>query len=546
MLLKSFEALPVIAGLTGVSIHALLYRHGEWDTKAPAVVINYAIISAILISVEYLGILEKSDIPTTPNWSLRLVAYHLLGVYSSMAFYRGALHRLNKFPGPFLARLSNFYVTFLSAKNFRLYEETQKLHKRYGDYVRIGPTELSISDPAAVKLIYSSQAKTQKGPWYNCIEPRVSLQTDRDKASHARRRKTWDQGFSSQALRDYEPRVVHYTAQLMQAIEKGLNEPMNMTKWFNLYSIDVMGDLSFGRSFDMLADNEDKYFLNQLHADMKMIGLFSHLMWLFPFFKRIPGINADYLKFWGWLDNNVQNRIKNPPSRPDVFSWLLKSFEQGAKTEQDHHNLHGDTYLISVAGSDTTAATLTNLFFELVKDPQLQKSLQSELDALPNISTDQLTGLKFLDAIINETLRMHPIGETYIPGDVMVAVPMHALFRGIAIRVTLISVSSLIFDMNYTDDRAFEYPNEFRPERWTTKPELVKDASVFIPFGAGPYVCVGKQLALMEIRRVTAEILTRYDVSFVSGFSETSFWNGKRDAFTLVAAPMELTFKRRN
>ncbi|KAJ5663234.1 hypothetical protein N7507_003965 [Penicillium longicatenatum] len=355
-----------------------------------------------------------------------------------------------------------------------------RIHSESLTLAKQGPTELSISDPVAVKLLYSSQAKTLKGPWYNCIEPRVSVQTDRDKASHARRRKTWDQGFSSQALRDYEPRVAHYTAQLIQAIEKELNKPMNMTKWFNLYSIDVMGDLSFGKSFDMLADNEDKYFLNQLHADMKMIGLFSHLMWLFPFFKRIPGINADYLKFWGWLDNKVQNRIKNPPSRPDVFSWLLKAFEQGAKTDQDHLNLHGDTYLISVAGSDTTAATLTNVFFELARDPKLQKSLQSELDALPDLSTDRLTGLKYLDAIINETLRLHPvipsglqrltppeglqIGETYIPGDVMVAVPMHALFR---------------------DERVFGFPDEFRPERWTSEPELVKDASAFIPFGAG-------------------------------------------------------------
>lgn len=138
MAFKSFDALSVIAGLTGVSIHVLLYRHGEWDMKAPAVVIDYAILSAILFSVEYLGILEKNDIPTSPNWSLRLIAYHVLGVYSSMLVYRGALHRLNKFPGPFLARLSNFYVTFLSAKNFRLYEETQKLHQQYGDYLRIG------------------------------------------------------------------------------------------------------------------------------------------------------------------------------------------------------------------------------------------------------------------------------------------------------------------------------------------------------------------------------------------------------------------------
>ncbi|KAJ5772307.1 hypothetical protein N7520_002836 [Penicillium odoratum] len=521
MLSKYFDVLPVIAGLTGVSTHVLLYRHGEWDLKAPRVVINYAILTAVLASLEYLGTLEKLEIPTTPNWSLQLVAYHVLGIYSSMLLYRGAFHRLNKFPGPFLARLSNFYVTFLSAKNFHLYEETENLHRKFGDYVRIGPTELSISDPAAVKLLYSSQAVAHKGPWYNCIEPRVSLQTDRDKASHARRRKVWDQAFSSQALRDYEPRVAYYSAKLIQAIEKDIGKPMNMTKWFNFYSIDVMGDLSLGKSFDMLADGNDKYFYTQLHADMKMIGLFSHLMWLFPFFKRIPLINADYLKF-------------------DIFSWIHKAFEQGPKTDQDHLNLHGDTYLISVAGSDTTAASLTNVFFELAKDQSLQKALQAELDALPDLSTDQLTGLKFLDAIINETIRLHAvvpsglqrvtprgglqIGDTYIPGDVMVAIPMHTLFR---------------------DERAFAFPTEFRPERWTTQPEMVKEPSAFMPFGAGPYICVGKQLAFMEIRRVTAEVLTRYDVSFVPGFNEASFWKGKRDAFTLVPAPLALVFKSR-
>lgn len=43
-----------------------------------------------------------------------------------------------RFPGPVLAKLSNFYVTSLSAKSFQLYKEVEKLHKRYGDYVRIG------------------------------------------------------------------------------------------------------------------------------------------------------------------------------------------------------------------------------------------------------------------------------------------------------------------------------------------------------------------------------------------------------------------------
>jgi hypothetical protein len=71
-----------------------------------------------------------------------------------------------------------------------------------------------------------------------------------------------------------------------------------------------MGDLSFGKSFNMLRDGKDTYFLKQLHADMKMIGLFSHLTWLFPFFKRIPVVNTDYLKMWNWVGNRVRERIE--------------------------------------------------------------------------------------------------------------------------------------------------------------------------------------------------------------------------------------------
>lgn len=85
---------------------------------------------------------------------------------------------------------------------------------------------------------------------------------------------------------------------------------MDVSRWFNYYSFDVMGDLSFGKSFDMLVDGKDAYILKQLHADMKNVGLFSHLTWLFPFFKRIPVLNTDYLKFWNWVDKRVEERIQ--------------------------------------------------------------------------------------------------------------------------------------------------------------------------------------------------------------------------------------------
>lgn len=96
--------------------------------------------------------------------------------------------------------------------------------------------------------------------------------------------------------------------------------------------------------------------------------------------------------------------------------------------------------------SDTTAATLTNIFFHLVSDRPLYEKLQAELDALSDLSHDKLRDIKLLDAVINETLRLHPavpsgtqrlsppegmtLGGRHIPGDVILCIPSHALFRG--------------------------------------------------------------------------------------------------------------------
>ncbi|OGM40935.1 putative cytochrome P450 oxidoreductase [Aspergillus bombycis] len=540
MFLRSLSVLPALAGLSGVSVHHLLYRHGEWDLKGVDMAIFYIVLTLGLVALQYSSILPATEVLQRPNWALDIVKYHILGVYTSMLLYRAAFHRLNRFPGPFLARLSNFYVTSLAAKKLRLFEETEKLHKKHGDYVRIGPTELSIRDPAAVKPIYGSSAKVSKGVWYTCSEPRLSLETVRDKKVHAMQRKVWDHGFSLQALEDYEPRLSYYATQLLNAIDSRLGQSMNMTQWFTYCSFDVMGDLAFGKGFNMLAEAKDQYFLTQLRGNMKAIGLTSHLSWIFPFFKRIPGLNVEYLKNIQWLGEQVDMRINNPPDRPDIFSWVLHGYEKGPKTKQDYANLTCDAELICVAGSDTTSATMTNMFFHLAKDHALYKTLQAELDALKDLTQESLKGVKLLEAVINETLRLHPavpsglqrltppeglqINDTYIPGDVTVCIPMHTLFR---------------------DERVFAQPTEFIPERWTTRSELVKDPSAFFPFGGGSYVCAGKQLAFMEIRRVLAEILTRYNITFAPDHSDDAFLDDTVDAFTVVPGPLKLIFQRR-
>lgn len=151
---------------------------------------------------------------------------------------------------------------------------------------------------------------------------------------------------------------------------------MDISQWFNYYSF-VMGDLLFGKSFNMLVDDKDAYVLKQLLINMRSIKLFSHMTWPFPFFKRISRLNAEYLKFRTWVGERVKSRIQVcsislfTPSREEkgkfkyayhlfcvessrsrrcFFSFILKANEEGPKARQDTLNLHGDAYLIIVPG----------------------------------------------------------------------------------------------------------------------------------------------------------------------------------------------------
>jgi hypothetical protein len=124
---------------SGATAHLLLYRHGEWDVKSLGIFQSYGLLLIALSVLERMTVLETLlDTAMPTNWAFRALGYHILGLYSSMLFYRAFWHRLSSFPGPFLARLSNFYVTGLSAKKFQLYEEVEKLHQKHGDYVRLG------------------------------------------------------------------------------------------------------------------------------------------------------------------------------------------------------------------------------------------------------------------------------------------------------------------------------------------------------------------------------------------------------------------------
>ncbi|KAK4147310.1 cytochrome P450 monooxygenase [Dichotomopilus funicola] len=514
---------PLLSAASGVLAHVAVFRRGEWDISSPSIFVFYATVFTAA------AVASHVDLIALPLAAVaQIAAYHVVALYTSMLVYRGFCHRLAGYPGPFLARLTTFYITARSMKKMHLFEEVQTLHAQYGDYVRVGPRELSIADPNAVKALYSSQSPVTKGPWYTLLEPRVPLFMARDKQEHAR------------PIQGYDPRITKAINQLLEAVDRSKGVPFDVSQWFSYFVFDVMEDLAFNKSSNMLAEGKEAYVFKTIRTDMFNIALFTHMPWLLPFLKRTPVLNWSYHEFLGWIQKLVDERKKMEPEHPDIFSWILEAFEKSPKSKRDHLNLHGDAQLIVIAGSDSVAAALTHIFFHLAWDPVLTKRLQTEFDALPDISHDNLMTVPLLDAVINETMRLHPpvpsgtqrvtpsegmwIGENFIPGDTIVQVPSYTLFR---------------------DSRAFQYPNEFIPERWTSRPELVLDKSVYIPFNAGRYACVGKRLAMLELRRVVGEILLRYDLTIAPGQTKQAFLDGKQDTFTTVSASLPIIFTER-
>lgn len=293
----------------------------------------------------------------------------------------------------------------------------------------------------------------------------------------------------------------------------------------------------------MLRDGTKKYLLEVTHKNHVAIGYISHLVWVVPFVKLLRTLRPTSA-FWIWLSSCVDDRIANSPKTPDIFSHILDAYEGGPKTIQDRRNLESDVHLIVVAGSDTTATALSCIFWHLAQEPKQVEALREELDkcftdnALADSAT--LAKLKHLDAVINESLRLHPpvpsgvqrltppegitVGQRFIPGNTIVQVPMYTLFR---------------------DPRNFVRPNEFIPERWTTRPELTFEPRNFVPFSTGPGSCVGKQLALMELRYVVSHIVYRYDVKLAPGQSAQTFLDDMKDCFALVVPDLNVVFTKR-
>ncbi|CAJ2501230.1 Uu.00g040830.m01.CDS01 [Anthostomella pinea] len=528
----------------GVLSHLAFFRVGEHHLHG----MQYALttIAACIVSIYVPHYFFHTSISTSASSTLALASCYFTGLYASLIIFRIFFHPLKNFPGPLGCKISSaWFATYLLKLD--AFRQLQKLHQKNGPFLRIGSNDLSIAHPQAIQAVYGLGTRCRKAAWYDLSYPMVSLQTTRDNALHGRRRRLWSSAFGERNLRDYEKRTSHYRELLINAIEKSESRPMDVAKWFNLFTFDVMGDLAFGNSFQMLETSKEHRAIKLLNSGLTGLG-FKLPMWFFRVMIGIPGLARDWWGFMKYCVQQLENRMKNPKTKvdtPDIMSCLLKPSRNKRPTGLDRTLLEGDSQLIVVAGSDTTSTTLTNIFRYLAEQPDQVDHLRAEIDKLPRselgdyVPTD-LADLKHLNGTVNESLRLYPPVPT--------ALPRLTPLEGLTIDGTFIPGNVTVYCPQYVLGRSPECyirPDELIPERWYSLPELLKDDAGFAPFSAGHYGCIAKPLALLNVRGTVARIVADYDVQVAPGQSLAEYDLGMTEHFTLAPPPLNLCFTKR-
>lgn len=230
---------------------------------------------------------------------------------------------------------------------------------------------------------------------------------------------------------------------------------MDMSKWFNLYSFDVMGDLAFNASYGCLESGEMHWAIKLMADGMDLLGVCLP-SWLFRVLIAIPGAAADHFRFLNYCSEQLDQRIKmqGQMKDPDITHTLIEHYKKGdtAKQKAQLPLLQGDSRLIIVAGSDTTAATLVHLFYHIATQKGLIQRIRDELDELvgpeqeAKIENVKIQDAPILNGSINEAMRLNPpvpsgvfretpkegvqIGDMYIPGHTVIQMPQYAMARG--------------------------------------------------------------------------------------------------------------------
>ncbi|EMD31236.1 hypothetical protein CERSUDRAFT_127530 [Gelatoporia subvermispora B] len=512
------------------SLQSLTPPPVRYEPKEPLVHLAILVVPPVLLSA-----FTSHDGSLLWIWVTSLVYWAILA--SSITIYHlSPFHPLARYPGPLLHKVTRVAFTRV-ALGGSSHMHIDQLHGRYGDIVRVGPNALSIRDPSAIPDHGFPSTAYQARGLYPRIMSLISMSGD----DHSAMRKLWNRGFTSTALKDYEQIVAGFVEELVDVVGKKTGS-FDLGTYFSWFTFDVISRIAFGEGSHMLADGDIEGVWSIMQDSQEAGQFFSYMPWL----AINSAIIAQIAQIGVWSEDRY--------TRISFITSSVNNEDGSGKRGRPLSHVVNDGILAILAGSDTTANALTNLFYLLLANPAEYKRLQVEIDKYyplgeNALDTEHHQNMPILNAVINEALRLLPVvpggsqrvcppggkvvGSYYIPESTFTIIPTYSMNR---------------------DPRNFApYTTSFWPDRWLIatgemtpqeagidESTFVYNSNAFIPFSFGPSNCVGKNLALQEMRMVVCHTLQRLELRFAPGYDVDSYESKLKDYFVIKRAELSV------
>lgn len=295
------------------------------------------------------------------------------------AFYNAYIHPASKFPGPKLWSAFHIFKDITCASG-NIDNRLCELHARYGPVVRISPDELSFVDERAWKDIYAHPNYLAKWPRFAFVHDKPDTPADiinSTHADHARIRRQLSHAFSEKALREQEDLITSYINLLIEKLSEAAESgsKLDMVKWYNFTTFDIISDLAFGESFYCLATGQYHPWVSSIFKNIRTFNIIRSFA-TYPGAKVIIGllasselraarkIHKEYSR------KTVLKRLSSGTmeERRDFLSYTLKHKEEDGKGMTEGEIIRTASTLI-MAGSETTATLLSGVTYFLSINP---------------------------------------------------------------------------------------------------------------------------------------------------------------------------------
>ncbi|XP_070493743.1 probable cytochrome P450 6a14 [Chironomus tepperi] len=284
------------------------------------------------------------------------------------------------------------------------------------------------------------------------------------------------------------------------------------------FMTDVIGNIAFGLEMHAIDDPNSEF----RRMGRKVFGSANFLgkILLLSNFRnlarklRLQLFPMDVSNFFRHLvRETVEYRRANNIERDDMLNLLMKIGSEGNKSDEKltMDEITAQCFLFFVGGFETSSSTSTFTLFNLAGHLDVQDKVRGEIQSVlakhdNKITYEAMKEMKYLDMVLNETLRMYPPG----------AIAIREASRDFKVPNTdlIIPKSSMVFIPIYSiqrDPDIYPDPEKFDPERFTEENVAKRHPMAHIPFCYGPRNCIGYRYGLMQIKIALIQLLINFE-----------------------------------